>query len=52
MNSPIFLFSKNLMMVPPNQSGEKLMTALLKPNLVKTEELSKLNKKHKMLLIS
>jgi len=30
---------ENLMMVPPNQSGEKLMTALLKPGLVKTEEL-------------
>ena len=31
---------ENLMMVPSNQSGEKLMTALLKPNLVKTEELA------------
>ena len=31
---------ENLMMVPPNQSGEKLMTALLKPNLVKNEELA------------
>ena len=30
---------ENLMMVPANQSGEKLMTALLKPGLVKTEEL-------------
>ena len=30
---------ENLMMVPANQSGENLMTALLKPNLVKTEEL-------------
>ena len=30
---------ENLMMVPPNQSGEKLMTSLLKPNLVKNEEL-------------
>ena len=30
---------ENLMMVPANQSGEKLMTALLKPNLVRTEEL-------------
>ena len=35
---------ENLMMVPPNQAGEKLMTALLKPNLVRTEEL-KLKKK-------
>jgi branched-chain amino acid transport system ATP-binding protein len=26
-------------MVPANQSGEKLMTALFKPNLVRTEEL-------------
>ena len=31
---------ENLMMVPPNQSGEKLMTALLKPSLVRTEELA------------
>jgi len=30
---------ENLMMVPANQSGEKLMTALLKPSLVKSEEL-------------
>jgi branched-chain amino acid transport system ATP-binding protein len=30
---------ENLMMVPANQSGEKLMTALLKPKLVKSEEL-------------
>ena len=30
---------ENLMMVPANQSGEKLMTALLKPSLVRTEEL-------------
>ena len=30
---------ENLMMVPANQSGEKLMTALLNPSLVKTEEL-------------
>ena len=30
---------ENLMMVPANQSGEKLMTALLKPNLVRSEEL-------------
>ena len=29
---------ENLMMVPGNQSGEKLMTALLKPKLVKREE--------------
>ena len=29
---------ENLMMVPSNQSGEKLMTALLKPKLVKKEE--------------
>ena len=29
---------ENLMMVPGNQSGEKLMTALLKPKLVKEEE--------------
>ena len=29
---------ENLMMVPGNQSGEKLMTALLKPKLVKMEE--------------
>ena len=28
------------MMVPANQSGEKLMTALLKPSLVRTEELA------------
>ena len=27
-------------MVPANQSGEKLMTALLKPSLVRTEELA------------
>ena len=27
------------MMVPANQSGENLMTALLKPSLVRTEEL-------------
>jgi branched-chain amino acid transport system ATP-binding protein len=30
---------ENLMMVPPNQSGEKLLTAILKPNLVRSEEL-------------
>ena len=30
---------ENLMMVPANQSGEKLMTALLKPSLVRAEEL-------------
>ena len=30
---------ENLMMVPANQSGEKLMTALLKPSLVRNEEL-------------
>ena len=30
---------ENLMMVPANPSGEKLMTALLKPSLVRTEEL-------------
>ena len=29
---------ENLMMVPGNQSGEKLMTVLLKPKLVKKEE--------------
>ena len=29
---------ENLMMVPGNQSGEKLMTALLKPNIVAQEE--------------
>ena len=29
---------ENLMMVPGNQSGEKLMTALLSPKLVKKEE--------------
>jgi len=29
---------ENLMMVPGNQSGEKLMTALLKPKLVAAEE--------------
>ena len=29
---------ENLMMVPGNQSGEKLMTALLKPSLVSKEE--------------
>jgi branched-chain amino acid transport system ATP-binding protein len=29
---------ENLMMVPGNQSGEKLMTALLKPSLVAEEE--------------
>ena len=29
---------ENLMMVPGNQSGEKLMTALLKPKLVAEEE--------------
>jgi len=31
---------ENLMMVPPDQSGEKLMTALFKPNLVRAEELA------------
>ncbi|MDB4118958.1 ABC transporter ATP-binding protein [Candidatus Pelagibacter sp.] len=31
---------ENLMMVPADQSGEKLMTALLKPSLVRTEELA------------
>ena len=31
---------ENLMMVPANQAGENLMTALLKPNLVRTEELA------------
>ena len=31
---------ENLMMVPANQSGEKIMTALLKPTLVRTEELA------------
>ena len=31
---------ENLMMVPANQSGENLMTALLKPSLVKSEELA------------
>ena len=30
---------ENLMMVPGNQSGEKLMTALLNPKLVRSEEL-------------
>ena len=30
---------ENLMMVPPNQSGENLMTALLKPSQVRSEEL-------------
>ena len=30
---------ENLMMVPSNQSGENLMTALLKPSLVRAEEL-------------
>jgi len=30
---------ENLMMVPGNQSGEKLMTALLSPKLVRIEEL-------------
>ena len=30
---------ENLMMVPPNQSGENLMTALLKPSQVRREEL-------------
>ena len=29
---------ENLMMVPGNQSGESLMTALLKPKLIKREE--------------
>ena len=29
---------ENLMMVPSNQSGENLLNALLKPNLVKKEE--------------
>ena len=29
---------ENLMMVPSNQSGEKLMTALFKRNLIKKEE--------------
>ena len=40
MSLQIFLFLENLMMVPANQSGEKLMTALLKPSLVRTEELA------------
>ena len=31
---------ENLMMVPADQSGEKLMTALLKSSLVRTEELA------------
>ena len=31
---------ENLMMVPANQSGENLMTALLKPSLVRAEELA------------
>ena len=31
---------ENLKMVPANQSGEKLMTALLKPSLVRAEELA------------
>ena len=31
---------ENLMMVPENQSGENLMTALLKPSLVRTEKLT------------
>ena len=31
---------ENLMMVPANQSGEKLMTVLLKPSLVNKEELA------------
>ena len=35
---------ENLMMVPGNQSGENLMTALLKPKLVKKEE-EKIKKK-------
>ena len=29
---------ENLMMVPGNQSGERLMTALMRPSLVKSEE--------------
>ncbi len=29
---------ENLMMVPPNQSGENLLNALIKPSLVKNEE--------------
>ena len=29
---------ENLMMVPPNQSGENLLNALIKPTLVKKEE--------------
>ena len=37
---------ENLMMVPANQSGEKLMTALLKPSLVRTEELAVKQKAH------
>ena len=36
---------ENLMMVPANQSGEKLMTALLKPSLVRTEELKAVKQK-------
>ena len=41
---------ENLMMVPGNQSGEKLMTALLNPKLVKKEE-KIVNKKLMKLLI-
>ena len=40
MSLQILSVLENLMMVPANQSGEKLMTALLKPSLVRTEELS------------
>ncbi len=42
---------ENLMMVPGNQSGEKLMNALLKPSLVsKEEELGKRKSKKKLLI--
>ena len=38
MNSVIFQYLENLMMVPADQSGENLINNFLKPNLIKTEE--------------
>ena len=40
---------ENLMMVPGNQSGEKLMTALLKPRIVKKEEAIIRNKAYEVI---
>tara|TARA_B100001175_G_scaffold248328_1_gene215108 strand:+ start:3141 stop:3938 length:798 start_codon:yes stop_codon:yes gene_type:complete len=40
---------ENLMMVPGNQSGERLMTALLKPRIVKKEEAIIRNKAYEVI---